>query len=716
MTQTEFSNNALAAVAAASDAALRTNETRYRSLVVASSTIVWHVPPSGEFETEQPGWNAYTGQSPEQAHGWGWLQAVHPDDQDRVAGLWRRALAENAMFLADMRLRRADGLYRYMNVRAVPIHGADGQVAEWIGIHIDVDERKRGEERLRLLDTMSQATRNAADPETVMAITTLLLGQHLEATRCPYADVEHDNDQFTIRYDWTAPGAVSTVGVYSLDLFGARAAHEMRHGHTLRICDVDRELSENDGAAMFNAISCKAIICCPLVKEGRLVAMMAVHQDRPRVWTDHEVALVEETVERCWAHIERVRAAATLREEDRRKTEFLAILAHELRNPLAPIRNGLQVMRMAAHDPATVGKVRDMMERQVNQMVNLVDDLLDIARVTRGNMELKLARIDLASVLSSAVDTSMPLFEASGHRLSISLPEAPVLLDVDPTRISQVLGNVLNNAAKYTPPGGAISVTATREEHSVLVSVRDNGIGIPREAAASVFEMFSQVGASIDRAQGGLGIGLSLARRLLELHGGTITLDSAGSGQGSTFHIRLPVSGPPAQTLEPAPMTPAPHPTGLRVMIVDDNADAAEMLSALMEIVGHTSVVANDGAQALQLAPQFRPDVAFLDIGMPGMNGYELAERLRADTQLAQLAPGLVLVALTGWGDANDRARSKSAGFDHHLIKPANLDTVEALLRRLAEERHGGAGISGFSRGGDAGADEDGGAPPGAPA
>lgn len=261
----------------------------------------------------------------------------------------------------------ASGRYRYMTARAVPILDEQGAVREWVGVHVDIDERKRVEQRLRLLDTMSQATRNAVDPQTVMEVTTRLLGQHMGVSRCPYADVEADNDRFTIRHDWTAEGAVSTVGVYSLDLFGKRAASDMREGRTLRIGDVDRELSDSEGAAMFNAIACKAIICCPLVKEGRLVAMMAVHQDRPRDWTGHDVALVEEAVERCWAHIERVRANEALRDADRRKTEFLAILAHELRNPLAPIRNGLQVMRLSQDKPATTAKVRDMMERQVTQ-------------------------------------------------------------------------------------------------------------------------------------------------------------------------------------------------------------------------------------------------------------------------------------------------------------------------------------------------------------
>lgn len=663
---------------------LRASEARYRSLVQASSAIVWRTSASGQFETEQTGWTAYTGQELPALRGWGWLNAVHPDDREQTAALWRRALARQTMYQTEHRLCRADGQYRYMGVRAVPITGPNGMVTEWIGLHVDIDDRKRVEERLRLLDAMSQATRNAVDPKSIMEVTTRLLGQHLDVTRCPYADVEPDNDRFTIRHDWTAEGAASTVGVYSLDLFGVRAASTMRDGKTLCIRDVDRELAEGDGAAMFNAIECKAIICCPLVKEGRLVALMAVHQDRPRDWTAHEVALVEEAVERSWAHIERVRTTEALREADRRKTEFLAILAHELRNPLAPIRNGLQVMRLAENDPATIARTRDMMERQVNQMVDLVNDLLDVARITRGDFELKRARVPLDVVVASAVETSMPLIDASAHTLDVDLPDGPLLLNVDATRLAQVISNVLNNAAKYTPPGGMISLVARREIGLVRISVTDNGVGIPPESADSVFDMFSQVGTSIERTQGGLGIGLSLARRLVELHGGSIELASKPGAIGSTFEIRLPslddntdADGQPRPLRVGDQDRPA---RALRILVVDDNADAADMLAALLSLLGHSVQVANGGQEALELAASYRPEVVFLDIGMPGMNGYQVAERL-GDMPDRQ---AMVLIALTGWGEADDRTRSKAAGFDYHLLKPCNMQEVEALLIALA--------------------------------
>ena len=665
------------------DQQLHRSEARYRSLVAASNVIEWDGPANGQFETVQPAWSAFTGQRFDQYCGAGWLDAVHPDDRERTERTWLAALRRRSPYVTEHRLRRVDGVYHHMLVRAVPVIDADGTLREWIGVHIDVEERRGVEDRLRLLDAMSEATRNADDAGTVMAVTTRMLGQHLGVTRCPYADVAIDNDRFFIRYDWVAENAASTVGEYSLDLFGARAANSMRAGHTLLIRDVDQELGSAEGAEMFNAIACKAIICCPLVKQGKLVAMMAVHQDRPRNWTGYDVALVEEVVERCWVHIERVRATEALREADRRKNEFLAILAHELRNPLAPMRNGLQLMKLAAGDAAAMVKVRDMMERQVTQMSHLVNDLLDIARITSGNLDLKTQRLDLADMVAAAVETSMPLIESSGHALTVDLPAGALPLDADPLRVAQVLGNVLNNAAKYTPRGGRIALSARRDGPMVAVSVTDNGIGIPEAARASVFEMFAQVGESLGRAHGGLGIGLSLSRRLVELHGGSIVLEHS-SNAGSTFMIRLPLAQVPVVSAADSPSVPAAETlASLRVLVVDDNADAADMLAALIDVVGHASVVAGSGAEALRLLPTVRPDIVFLDIGMPGMNGYEVAQQLRAMPTLAQP----VLVALTGWGDDKDRARTREAGFDHHLIKPADLGTVERLLLDTARQR-----------------------------
>ena len=375
------------------------------------------------------------------------------------------------------------------------------------------------------------------------------------------------------------------------------------------------------------------------------------------------------------------RLAADLSDADRRKTEFLATLAHELRNPLAPIRSGLGVMRLAGDNPAALLKVREMMERQVGHMVHLIDDLLDIARISGGKLELKRERADLKRVLVSAVETSQPLIEAARHRLQVTLPEAPLTIDADITRIAQVVANLLNNAAKYTPAGGRIALSVRQDGAMAVITVLDSGVGIPADSLKSVFDMFKQVERHMERAQGGLGIGLSLVRRLVEMHGGTVSAASAGAGQGSSFEVRLPLASGAAAA--PAPRRQdagTGQLAGLRILVVDDNVDAALTLSMILEAGGHVTRVAHDGIAALGAAKEFLPQVAFLDIGMPGLNGYETASAMRRTPGLE----GVTLVALTGWGTDSDRLRSSDAGFDHHLTKPAQLRSVQDLLASLA--------------------------------
>ncbi|WP_420476901.1 response regulator [Noviherbaspirillum sp. ST9] len=374
------------------------------------------------------------------------------------------------------------------------------------------------------------------------------------------------------------------------------------------------------------------------------------------------------------------RLAEDLSTADRRKTEFLAILAHELRNPLAPIRSGLELIRLAGDNAETVSRVREMMDRQLGHLVHLVDDLLDIARIAGNKLELKIQRVELKSMVNSAVETSQPLIEGGGHAFSIDLPDEDLYLDVDPIRIAQVIGNLLNNAAKYTPPGGSIGLAATRAGDEAVIDVFDTGIGIPADAIAEVFDMFTQVERSTHAVHGGLGIGLSLVRRLVEQHGGSVSAASPGPGRGSTFTVRLPLavdgSGHDAAPAGDALSGTSPQSRSLRVLVADDNLDAADTLAALLEQSGHSVRLAGDGAQALELAREFHPDIAFLDIGMPGMSGYEVARAFRH-------LPGgaaVVLVAVTGWGTEEDRARSRAAGFNLHLTKPVSMTEIDRLL------------------------------------
>jgi PAS domain S-box-containing protein len=370
-----------------------------------------------------------------------------------------------------------------------------------------------------------------------------------------------------------------------------------------------------------------------------------------------------------------------LREADRRKDEFLATLAHELRNPLAPIRNGLEILKMPRVSPDTVQQTRAMMERQVHHLVRLVDDLLDVSRVMRGKIELRKERVELANVVARAVEAVQPLITVQGHRLELSLPAESLLLDADPVRLAQVLGNLLTNAAKYTEANGHIWLTASREGQDVVLCVKDNGVGIAPDLLPHVFELFVQADHASTRAHGGLGIGLTLARNLVQMHGGTITARSAGPGKGSEFIVRLPVLVSRPDSLN------EPHgadalqqaSSGRRVLVVDDNEDAATSLSMLLSLHGHQVEIAHDGQAALAVAARFAPHVVFLDLGMPGMDGYEVARRLRQQPGMERA----VLAALTGWGQQQDRRRTSDAGFDHHLVKPPEAGALESVLGAL---------------------------------
>jgi signal transduction histidine kinase len=369
---------------------------------------------------------------------------------------------------------------------------------------------------------------------------------------------------------------------------------------------------------------------------------------------------------------------AQLTEANCRKDEFLATLAHELRNPLAPIRNALELLKHADGDLTLMEQARSMMERQLAQMVRLIDDLLDISRITRGKLNLRKERVELAAVVQSAVEASRPLIEAQAHQCTITLPPAPIYLEADPIRLAQVFANLLTNAAKYTEKRGHIWLTAERLGGEVVMSIRDTGIGIAAEHLTHIFEMFSQVAPALERSHGGLGIGLALVRGLVELHGGKVEVRSAGLGQGSEFIVRLPVVDKPVPTRREPNGNGEKSPAGpkCRILVVDDNRDAADSLALMLRLTGHEIEIAYDGLEAVQAAAAFRPDVVVLDIGLPKMNGYEAARHIREQPW----GQGMALIALTGWGQEEDKRRALEVGFDHQLTKPVEAVALEKLL------------------------------------
>jgi PAS domain S-box-containing protein len=375
---------------------------------------------------------------------------------------------------------------------------------------------------------------------------------------------------------------------------------------------------------------------------------------------------------------DRVQAEAGLREADRRKDEFLATLAHELRNPLAPLRNGLQIMKLAGGDPRAVENARGMMERQVEQMAHLISDLMDLSRISRGKIVLQKARMPIAVAVRNAVDTSRPLVEQMGHELTLRLPDDPVYVDADDTRLTQIFANLLNNAAKYTERGGRIRLSVDRQGGEVVVCVADTGVGIPAHFLDRVFDMFAQVDRSLERAQGGLGIGLNIVKRLVEMHGGGVEAHSDGPGKGSTFLVRLPAAAAPAGG-ESGGGSRAAAPRR-RILVVDDNRDGAVSLAEMLHLIGHDTRTAHDGLEAVAVAEAFRPDVILMDIGMPKLNGYDACRRIR-DKKWGR---GVILIAQTGWGQDEDKRKSHDAGFDFHVTKPVNPVELERILAGLS--------------------------------
>jgi signal transduction histidine kinase/DNA-binding response OmpR family regulator len=455
----------------------------------------------------------------------------------------------------------------------------------------------------------------------------------------------------------------------------------------------------------------RSAVVVPLRARGRtLGALTLAHGPSGRRHEPGDVALAEDLASRAAIALDNARLYKEVETADRQKNEFLSMLAHELRNPLAPIRNAAQILKVKVPDQPQVRWAREVIDRQLSHLVRLVDDLLDISRITRGKIRLQSESVDLAVVVAQAVEASRPIIEQSGHRLEVELPEEPVRLTGDPARLAQVLTNLLNNAAKYTENGGHIWLRADRAGDAAVIRVRDTGVGIPPDMLSAIFDLFTQADRSLDRSQGGLGVGLTLVKNLVEMHEGSVSALSEGPGRGSEFVVRLPLrTAPVSREAEPsaggAALGSASRLSNgssgfapLRVLLVDDNVDAVESLSVLLHAAGYQLCSAHDGASAIAAALEFQPDVAVLDIGLPVMNGYDVARRLRAHPQTR----GAALVAVTGYGREEDRRLAHEAGFDHHLTKPVEFTVLQQLLGTLrpvtAAGRAGGSAAASAGR------------------
>jgi len=797
----------------ATQQALRESERDFRLMADSVPQIIWIVMASGEAVYFNRQWEDYTGvpiasSTPAEVAN----DFVHPDDLGPTMAAWAEAYAQQRGFHVQHRIRSRTGSYRWFLVRAEPVMDAAGAILRWFGTSTDIHEEKMvklaleaAERRHAFQQALADRIRPLLDPEEVAAAACAMLGRYLGAGRVVYGEADDGGMQLDMKPDWT-DGSLASMGGRRLRLedFGMAVSDILRAGHKLVIDDVLRVDAAQPHLPNYMEAGIRAVLAVPLVKEGRMRAVLSVHDGAPHAWSAEQVAMAEDMVDRTWFAVESARAQAELRAErdqsrqifdsmtegfalldsdwtvlqvneigaqlartpraallgqelwtaipqllgseverlyrrvqaqalpatleyaqalpaggtawlelrayplpggrlaiffrdigerkaaegqlreaDRRKDDFLAMLAHELRNPLAPIGAAAHLLRVGRLDPDRVRHTSQIIGRQVDHMTHLVNDLLDVSRVTRGLVELESAPLDLRDVLADAAEQVAPLVLARRHLLRAEIAPEGAMVVGDKKRLVQVFANILNNAAKYTPEGGSITLSLLAQADSVCVDVADNGIGMAPQLVSHVFELFAQAERSSDRSAGGLGLGLALVRSLVELHGGTVSCHSAGPGLGSRFSVCLPRLAAAAADAGPDAAVPAMAAggKGLRVLVVDDNTDAADMLGMVLEGLGHQVAVEYGSHAALARArtASSPPQVCLLDIGLPDIDGNELARRLQARPETADA----VLVAVTGYGQESDR-QSLDPAFAHHLVKPADIGRLAAILDGIA--------------------------------
>ncbi len=622
------------------DEALRDSEARFRFVADMAPVLIWQADPDNRGIWFNKPWLDFTGRRMEEELGFGWLEGIHQEDRERAAFTCQGHLARRDAFEMEFRMRRHDGEYRWILDRGAPLFEPETAIfLGYIGSCIDITDRRRAEEAMR----ESEARFRSIFEQANDFIFTADLEQRL--TSC--------NPAVAAALGYTAEEIVGrSISEFIAPEQFARTsgmlAKKLREGGMTRY---EVEVMARDGRVMTWEINSRLTFG----KSGQPTGLHAIGRD------------VTETR----------KATEALREADRRKDEFLATLAHELRNPLAPIRQAVAIARSPSVSEAQLRWTLDVIDRQGRHMALLLDDLLDAARITAGKIELRREPVELAAIVDMAVETARPLVDARGHELALELPPEPVQLHGDAMRLAQVVANLLTNAAKYSERPGRIELRAGLESGEVVIRVRDQGIGIAPAMLPRVFEMFSQATSAIDRAEGGLGIGLALVKGLVELHGGRIEAHSDGIGKGSEFVVHLPgsVLAPRGKAKKVSPASTRRIP--MRILLADDNPDSLQSLELLLRMDGHEVHAAQDGFAALKLAQTVRPQVMVLDIGMPKLNGYEVARRIRAEPWGSQIK----LIALTGWGQQKDEEEAVVAGFDHHLTKPVDHDTIQAVLQ-----------------------------------
>ncbi len=677
--------------------ALQESEARYRTLIEVSPQSVWMASPDGRLTFTNQWWSDLTGLSGEQSLGEGWLQAIVAEHRERTSQEWSRAIAGSDTCEIDTVIRRAaDGSERWHQIEGRAVKSEDGTVEQWTGVAIDVHDERAARQALvdslqrereigTRLQHVAAASLTINASQSLTSIAGVLAGEArtLIPSHQAYGSV-------ALNEDWDNALTASAFsdkhsGLRDREIRPARVNPEVwRRRLPIRLTEAERAESawwETEEETRRPPL--RGWLAVPLVgRDGRILGAIQLSDRVSGDFSEDDEAILRQLANLAAIAIENSRLYDALREADRRKDEFLAMLSHELRNPLAPIRNSLHILRLRARGDAVLEQTSEMMARQVDHMVRLVDDLLDVSRITRGKIELQREVVDASTIVNRAVEASRPAIESSRHSLIVQFANHPLPVDVDLTRMVQVVTNLLNNAAKFTPETGRVEISTARKNGDALIEVKDNGAGIADDVLPMIFDLFVQSGRTLDGSQGGLGIGLTLVKRLTEMHGGSVAATSSGAGQGSVFTVRLPLVSA-GGSMEDAQLTldagsQSLSSRRLRVMVVDDNRDSADSLRMLLTALGNEAQTAYDGQRALELAAEWRPELIVLDIGLPSMSGYEVARQLRA-------APGTadaVIVALTGYGSESDRHRSAEAGFDDHLVKPVDMTRLDELLAR----------------------------------
>jgi PAS domain S-box-containing protein len=666
--------------------ALRASEARYRAVVENQSEMVCRFRPDGTILFVNTAYANSLGTTPEQLNGANFWDRIADKDRPAVRAMLGSLTPQAPLVRIENRFTTRDGERWTLWTNRALSFDQNGTLLEAQASGIDITDRKRFEEALatsaRRMSALYELTDRLQRISSVADVYETAMDAIIKALGCSRAAILLFDEEGVMRF-------VASRGL-------SQAYRKAVEGHSpwrpteidasaFGVADVrSMEIDAGVKAAILNE-GIAALAFVPLVSERRLIGKFMIYCDAPRDFEhgEFDVALtighqVAFAVQRRRVEEERQRAVEALREDDRRKDEFLAMLSHELRNPLAPLRNAVQVLRLTEYGSAQTTGLHDMMSRQIDHLVRLVDDLLEMSRISRGTLDLKKERVALAIIVQNAVETSDPLIRSAGHRIEIDLPAETLWTDGDPVRLAQILSNLLNNAARYTPPGGRISVRAREDGAMLAITVRDTGIGIAPEVLPRVFEMFNRGDRSSAGGEPGLGIGLALSSRLAKMHGGSIEARSDGKGTGSEFTLRLPLAES-GDAVTAAATSAGADIAQQRILIVDDNCDAGDSLGMLLQCLGADVRIARDGSEALREFADYQPAVVLLDIGMPEMDGYEVARRIRTSF------PGrrTPLVAVTGWGQEEDKKRAREAGFDHHLIKPADVHALQTLLATL---------------------------------